>query len=132
MNFFVVRCRERRPFAARLRVENYDELTRLDLAGIALGEDLQGGVATDQPLFLVCTHGRRDKCCAKFGYAIYKNLRAGGETVSTRTSYRNAPGTERQFRVGAVVVVERSVSTGAASVTHAKTARTRLFWESEM
>jgi hypothetical protein len=27
------------------------------------------------PLYLVCTHGRRDKCCAKFGYALYKHLR---------------------------------------------------------
>jgi len=75
MNFFVVRCREREPFAARLRVENYEELTRLDLDAIAHGEDMQGGVAAGEPLFLVCTHGRRDKCCAKFGFAVYNSLR---------------------------------------------------------
>ena len=27
------------------------------------------------PLFLVCTHGKRDKCCAKFGNLLYKHLR---------------------------------------------------------
>jgi hypothetical protein len=75
MNFFVVRCREREPFAFRLSVENYDELTRFDLEAIAHGEDLQGGVLTREPLFLVCTHGRRDKCCAKFGVAVYNSLR---------------------------------------------------------
>ncbi|HST53517.1 MAG TPA: sucrase ferredoxin [Pyrinomonadaceae bacterium] len=82
MNFFVVRSRERDPFVVRLRVENYDELTRLDLGAIALGEDTQGGVTTSEPLYLVCTHGRRDKCCAKFGIPVYNALReSAGEAV---------------------------------------------------
>jgi hypothetical protein len=75
MSFFVVRSREREPFVVRLRLENYEELTRLDLGSIAHGEDLQGGVATNDPLYLVCTHGRRDKCCAKFGFPVYNALR---------------------------------------------------------
>lgn len=28
------------------------------------------------PLLLCCTHGKKDKCCAKFGYAAYKALAA--------------------------------------------------------
>ncbi|NIC06718.1 sucrase ferredoxin [Billgrantia bachuensis] len=28
------------------------------------------------PLLLCCTHGKKDKCCAKFGYATYKALDA--------------------------------------------------------
>ncbi|MBD3894914.1 sucrase ferredoxin [Halomonas sp. ML-15] len=28
------------------------------------------------PLLLCCTHGKKDKCCAKFGYAAYKALGA--------------------------------------------------------
>lgn len=27
-----------------------------------------------EPLYLVCTNGKRDKCCAKFGLPIYENL----------------------------------------------------------
>ena len=27
-----------------------------------------------KPLYLVCTNGKRDKCCAKFGLPIYENL----------------------------------------------------------
>ncbi|MGR4068812.1 sucrase ferredoxin [Halomonas sp. LR3S48] len=30
----------------------------------------------DGPLLLCCTHGKKDKCCAKFGYATYKALDA--------------------------------------------------------
>ena len=75
MNLFVVCCRERSPFTIRLRVERYFDVLRYDLAEIASGRDLQGGEASRGPLYLVCTHGRRDKCCAKFGVPLYNTLR---------------------------------------------------------
>ena len=82
MNFFVVRCRERAPFVVRFRLKEYDDLARLDLAAAASGRDLQGGQVGTDPVFLVCTHGRRDKCCAKFGFPLYNALRdAAGEAV---------------------------------------------------
>ncbi|HEX3558474.1 MAG TPA: sucrase ferredoxin [Pyrinomonadaceae bacterium] len=82
MNLFVVRSRERAPFVVRFPLEKYDDVTAFDFAAVAAGADLQGGVVTRDPLFLVCTHGRRDKCCAKFGISLYNSLReAAGETV---------------------------------------------------
>ncbi|MDT7687628.1 MAG: hypothetical protein QOE46_387 [Acidobacteriota bacterium] len=82
MNLFVVRCRERAPFVVRMALEKYDDVTALDLAAVASGRDLQGGEVTDSPLFLVCTHGRRDKCCAKFGIPLYNALReSAGDAV---------------------------------------------------
>jgi hypothetical protein len=82
MNLFVVRCRERSPFTIRLRLERYFDALRYDLAEVASGRDPQGGEVCDGPLFLVCTHGRRDKCCAKFGMPLYNALREqAGERV---------------------------------------------------
>ena len=82
MNLFVVRCRERAPFAVRLRLEKYEDVTRYDLSAVASGRDPQGGEICDRPLFLVCTHGRRDKCCAKFGLPLYNTLReTAGDSV---------------------------------------------------
>jgi hypothetical protein len=81
INFFVVRCRERAPFVVRFRLESYEQATLLDLASVASGENLQGGVLTQEPLFLVCTHGRRDKCCAKFGVPLYNALRESADAV---------------------------------------------------
>lgn len=75
MNLFVVRCRERSPFVARLRLEKYDDVTALDLTLVASGRDLQGGEVSRGPLYLVCTHGRRDKCCARYGVPLYNALR---------------------------------------------------------
>jgi hypothetical protein len=75
---FVVRCRERAPSIVKFNLSGYDELLKIDVAAIATGDaSLAGGVRVDAPLYLVCTHGKRDKCCAKFGYALYKSLRAG-------------------------------------------------------
>jgi hypothetical protein len=82
MNLFVVRCREREPFVVRLRLKDYDDVRSLDINEAASGRDLQGGELTKEPLHLVCTHGRRDKCCAKFGIPVYNALReCEGENV---------------------------------------------------
>jgi hypothetical protein len=82
MNLFVVRCREREPFTVRFRLKEYEDLRALDIASVARGRDLQGGELMKSPLHLVCTHGRRDKCCAKFGIPVYNALREhAGESV---------------------------------------------------
>ncbi|HKP73558.1 MAG TPA: sucrase ferredoxin [Pyrinomonadaceae bacterium] len=80
---FVVRCRESAPSIVKFNFSDYEQLTEIDVAAVAAGESLAGGALTNEPLYLVCTHGKRDKCCAKFGYALYKSLRAGagGERV---------------------------------------------------
>ncbi|MBV9209080.1 MAG: hypothetical protein JOZ52_00550 [Acidobacteria bacterium] len=72
---FIARTRESEPFIFKFQLSSYDELTRLDIASLVAGEAGAAEVITE-PLFLVCTHGRRDKCCAKFGYPLYKTLRA--------------------------------------------------------
>jgi hypothetical protein len=74
-SFFVVRAREREPFAVRYELDSYASLTGLDVARAAAGDPAGGGVVTREPIFLVCTHGRRDKCCAKFGVPVYQGLR---------------------------------------------------------
>lgn len=75
LSCFVVRCRERAPSIVKLQLLDYGELLNFDADALATGASLAGQVRTDEPLFLVCTHGKRDKCCAKFGYALYKSLR---------------------------------------------------------
>jgi len=48
----------------------------LDMAAWLLGHP-QASVASDtRPLVLVCTHGKRDRCCAEHGLAFYRALAA--------------------------------------------------------
>jgi hypothetical protein len=76
-NFFIIRSRERNPFIVRFQLDDYEKLRSvyLDVAACAAGEQTAGGEIITEPLYLVCTHGKRDKCCAKFGYPLYKSMR---------------------------------------------------------
>jgi hypothetical protein len=51
----------------RLELGSYDELGRLDLSGRA-------GVLLRHPLLLACTHGIRDRCCARYGHSLHREL----------------------------------------------------------
>ena len=52
-----------------------DELAAF-LAAFSRGDSLAawGGDAVPLPMILCCTHGKKDKCCAKFGYQSYRAL----------------------------------------------------------
>ena len=80
INVFVARSRETGSSLVRFRLTSYEELLDFDGARLASAESAQGGTVVVEPLYLICTHGRRDKCCAKFGWPLYKILRqhAGG------------------------------------------------------
>jgi hypothetical protein len=76
LSLFTVRSTETDPAIIRVKLAGYEQLLSVNVAGMLAGEQAAGGELWERPLFLVCTHGRRDKCCAKFGYALYKSLRA--------------------------------------------------------
>ncbi|HKB19950.1 MAG TPA: sucrase ferredoxin [Gaiellaceae bacterium] len=50
----------------RIEFGAYDDLRRLDLLA---------GAPAAHPLFLVCTHGKHDPCCARYGRPLYEALR---------------------------------------------------------
>src|SRR5439155_2287443 len=50
----------------RLEFETYEDLRSLDLLA---------GPTASHPLFLVCTHGKHDPCCARYGRPLYEALR---------------------------------------------------------
>jgi hypothetical protein len=53
-----------------LTLDRHPDLLRLDVAGALLGESDALGEPLDHPLLLVCTHGKRDRCCARYGQAL--------------------------------------------------------------
>lgn len=64
----------------------FPEAITLEVPRVALPELLDAIRAGDalehwnpqpqtRPMLLCCTHGKKDKCCAKFGYSTYKQLR---------------------------------------------------------
>ena len=57
----------------RFDLESHESLREVDL----LDED--GGARVEHPLFLICTHGKHDPCCARYGRPLYEGLRDEAE-----------------------------------------------------
>jgi hypothetical protein len=76
MRCFLVESREAAPSICRAELSICDDLETLDLSSlIARAEPFH------EPMYLICTHGNHDKCCAKFGIPVYKAAQeiAGGQ-----------------------------------------------------
>jgi hypothetical protein len=90
-----------------LEVDHLEDLADFDFsAGLAAGEP-PGAPVTD-PLIVVCTHGKRDRCCAKNGRPVYDALRH--ETESGRVWQSTHVGGDRF--AGNVVVFPQALYYG--------------------
>ena len=79
LSLYLIRATETEPGSYRLGLSSYDDLLALDSTAIS-------GALPDHhrpsPRYLVCTHGKHDKCCAKFGFAAYCALKEhAGDSV---------------------------------------------------
>ncbi len=74
--FFVAITSEKSPRLYRFQLAGYEALLDIDIAALLAGEAQQDAALTGEPLLLVCTNGRRDRCCALFGLEVYYALRA--------------------------------------------------------
>ena len=63
---FTAASRPSETTVTRTEFEAYDDLRGLDLLA---------GPPAGHPLFLVCTHGKHDPCCARYGRPLYEALR---------------------------------------------------------
>ena len=67
---FACRSEERAPTLNALEIEAHDDLVELDFTAPTLP-----GRPAAHPLLVVCTHGKRDPCCARYGRPLYESLR---------------------------------------------------------
>jgi hypothetical protein len=65
---------EREPRLLELELERYEDLLELDFT-----HPDSAGESLGHPLLVVCTHGKRDRCCALHGRALYDRLRSEAE-----------------------------------------------------
>jgi hypothetical protein len=63
-------------FVEELDLADPVDLLDVDLEAISRGERTGGGRLRPEPLYLVCTNGRRDACCARLGLPVLKALEA--------------------------------------------------------
>ncbi|MBZ0302168.1 MAG: hypothetical protein K8J31_20635 [Anaerolineae bacterium] len=76
MRLFVAVVEEAAPCLYAFTLADYADLLDIDLTALAGGDPTFDHQRSEEALFLVCTNARRDKCCARYGVAIYQELRA--------------------------------------------------------
>ena len=82
ITFFVVQTFALEPRLYKFRLDNYSDILDLDLSPILAGIPGDTAHLRHDPLYLVCTNGIRDKCCAVYGPEVYKSMKAeAGENV---------------------------------------------------
>ena len=80
--FYIVVSHELRPILYEFQLSTYEDVLALDIPAMVSGNAKGKSFVREDPLFLVCTHGTHDKCCAKFGLPVYKELaKHGGSSV---------------------------------------------------
>ncbi len=72
IRFYVAHANPVHPMLYRFRLDSYDDLLDLDISAIASAQIDQ--TLSEDRLFLVCTNGKKDVCCAKNGMPLYNAL----------------------------------------------------------
>ena len=79
---FVAHTSRGRRWLERRRLDDPAELLELDMARVVAGERPGFGEEVTEPVYLVCTNGRHDRCCATYGRPLALALAAGhGELI---------------------------------------------------
>lgn len=80
--FFVAVNHEEAPALYEFRLGRVEDLLDLDLHAIAREDPGYRTHNRTEPLFLVCTNGKRDPCCSSLGLPLYREMRqALGDAV---------------------------------------------------
>ncbi len=72
LSFYLARSDPQNRFMYSFRLHSYDDLLDLNLPAIANAHTEH--TLSDEKLYLVCTNGKRDLCCARDGLPFYKAL----------------------------------------------------------
>jgi hypothetical protein len=75
------------PALYEFTASSYEELLALDLESLLAGSPAYAGQKREGPLYLVCTNGRRDRCCALRGLPLFHTLSAAAAGQVWQTSH---------------------------------------------
>jgi hypothetical protein len=73
---FVAHTSRRDRWLERRRLDDPAELLELDMARVVAGERPGFGEEATEPVYLACTNGRHDRCCATYGRPLALALQA--------------------------------------------------------
>lgn len=79
--FYFASAGEEAPRLYETHLDRYEDLLALDIPAVLRGASMDRVSLKQEPIFVICTNGRRDPCCARWGVAAYHAL-AGLEGIT--------------------------------------------------
>lgn len=74
VRFWLVQSIPGRSWCLEFALASFDELLQLDVEAAWVDGAHPLAAVTTAPMVLVCTHGQRDRCCARLGIPVYRAL----------------------------------------------------------
>ena len=74
LRFFVGQTHPTDPRLYEYQLQNYADILRIDLSSIVSGQPGDPAHLRAEPLYLVCTNGKRDQCCSVYGPETYQAM----------------------------------------------------------
>ena len=86
-HFFLALADPVRPRIYQFTVADYSDLLELEPLSLLAPQTDDHAHIRSQPLVLVCTNGKRDRCCARYGVEFYEAMAAELETAVWQTTH---------------------------------------------
>lgn len=127
---FLVAAGERDRSVERLEIGQPSDLLDLDLSSYEEGHAWGLGKSWPDPLYLVCTHGRRDPCCAiqgnpvfnvlhqAFPTQVWKSTHIGGDRFAANLVSLPAGIMLGRLKIDTVIQVVRDMDQGMLDLEH--------------
>jgi hypothetical protein len=74
IRFYMILASEQEPRLYAFSLEKYEDLLEMDIPGAAARTGVYEANISGEVLALICTNGRRDWCCARYGPEIYQEI----------------------------------------------------------
>jgi hypothetical protein len=74
IHFYVASLHNHQSLVYRFQLPDYNALLEIDIDDLLAGHPRYEPFRYHKPLFFVCTHGKRDRCCALHGLLLYYAL----------------------------------------------------------
>jgi hypothetical protein len=75
IHFFVSQTQSKEPRLYEYKLQDYVDLLNLDLQHLATGGAGDSSHLRTEPLYLICTNGKRDQCCSIYGPETYEAMK---------------------------------------------------------
>jgi len=82
ITLFIALIHETDPRLYQFQLQSYEDLLSLDIPALISRNPAYETARRNEPIYVVCTNGRRDAACAKYGPPVFRELeRAAGDSA---------------------------------------------------